>query len=157
MEHTLLAAVPKIAENDAVLVRGRDRSVTGIVTASDLSSEFRALAEPFFLLEEIEKQIRRLIDGKFEPEELAAAQHPPDEGREVEGADDLTLGEYHQLLGPEEHWERLDFDLDRTRFRSLLDDVRTIRNKVMHFSPDPLSTDDLAKLGAMRRLLARMH
>src|SRR2546426_10657058 len=52
---TLFDAIPTIVEHGYVLVRNeRDRRITGIVTASDLSLQFQGLAEPFLLLREIE-------------------------------------------------------------------------------------------------------
>ncbi|MDA8050764.1 MAG: CBS domain-containing protein [Rhodospirillales bacterium] len=57
---TLFDAIPIIVEYGYVLVRQHDRRISGIVTASDLSLQFPALAEPFLLLREIELHVRRL-------------------------------------------------------------------------------------------------
>jgi len=54
-----------------VLVRDqRDRRITGIVTASDLSLQFQALAEPFLLLREIELHVRQLLGDKLGTEDF---------------------------------------------------------------------------------------
>ena len=153
----LLEAIATVAREEVVLIRDDGRRVTGIVTTSDLSLQFRELAEPFLLLGEIENQIRRLIDGCFSAEELAAARHPDDEEREVEGVADLTFGEYVRLLENTSHWSRLELDLDRRQFVAQLQRVRRIRNEVMHFSPDGTSPEDLECLRDTVRFLQQIH
>jgi len=134
----LLAQIPMIAEAGYVFVVDKDRSLSGIVTTADLSLQFAELATPFLVLAEIERRVRRLIDDKFESEELQAGVAPDDPGRSVTCADDLTFGEYKRLLEKPDNWERLGLNLERTVFIKSLDEVREIRNEIMHFSPDPL-------------------
>jgi CBS domain-containing protein len=63
---TLFDAISTIVVYGYVLVRDqRDRRITGIVTASDLSLQFQILAEPFLLLREIELHVRRLLGNKL--------------------------------------------------------------------------------------------
>jgi len=155
-EDSLLTAFQKIVDHEAVLVRGGDRSITGIVTATDLSIMFREQTEPFLLLSEIENQLRRLIDGRFSPEELRNAKDPADEEREVDNVTDLTFGECTRLLERPEHWQRLGVRLDQKTFVKQLIEVRDIRNDVMHFDPDGLSAEDLQRLKNVRRLLQRV-
>ncbi len=133
-EDSLLTAFQKIVDHEAVLVRGDDRSITGIVTATDLSVMFREQTEPLLLLREIGSQLRRLLDGHFPPDELQ--KNPADEKRKVEDVTDLTFGECVWLLEKPERWRRLGVRLDRKTFVKELTAVRDIRNDVMHFDPD---------------------
>lgn len=142
----LLAQIPRIVFSGFVFVQARDKRVVGIVTTADLSEAFARTANPFFILGEIERQLRDIIDRHFSSEELAAAVDPSDEQRSVDNADQLTFGEYVRLLENPDHWERLGWDLDRKVFVAALDDIRQIRNDVMHFSPDPLEPTELNKL-----------
>ena len=155
-EDSLLTAFQKIVDHEAVLVRGADQLITGIVTATDLSVMFREQTEPFLLLSEIENQLRRLLDGHFSTEELEAAKDPADQEREVESVTDLTFGECTHLLEKPEHWERLGVGLDRKTFVTQLVETRRIRNDVMHFDPDGLTPDELRRLRDVRRLLQRV-
>ena len=155
-EDSLLTAFQKIVDYEAVLVRGAETLITGIVTATDLSIMFREQTEPFLLLSEIENQLRRLINGHFSPSELEDAKDPADEQREVHGVADLTFGECTRLLERPEHWQRLGVGLDRKTFVAQLMEVREIRNDVMHFDPDGLSADELQRLKDVRRLLQRV-
>ena len=99
------------------------------------------------LLNEIEVRLRIAIGGAFTVKELASVKDPSDT-KAVSTVDDLSLGELTRLLDPAKHWERLEWRLDRKEFLAALQRVRRIRNEVMHFSPDPLRTDDLQALRA---------
>jgi CBS domain-containing protein len=154
---SLFTAIPLIVEHQYVLVRGVDQKVVGIVTTSDLSLQFRQLAEPFLLLGEIENHLRRVINARFGPTELAHAQDPHDGTRAIETAEDLTFGEYKRLLEEPERWSRLGIQIDRTAFISLLEKVREIRNDVMHFDPDGIPDSDLETLRDFARFLRTLH
>ena len=156
LDTPLLDAVRKIARDEAVLVRGRDRRITGIVTTTDLSLKYHELAAPFLLLQEIEDRLRLFIDGAFSMEEMADAKDPRDDKREIEEAADLSFGEYIRLLEAPENWSRLGLTLDRRVFVKLLRDVREVRNEIMHFSPDDLSSENLDKIEKLRKLLEQL-
>lgn len=152
----LVEAVDKITRHEAVLVRETNQEIIGIVTTNDLSLGFHVLVEPILLLEEIEARVRRLLNRVFSPEELVEMIETPDAGQETAGASDLSIGGYMKRIEKQKDWERLGLDLSRTQVINLLDDVRKIRNEVMHqFSMDELSSEDLDILRGMRRLLLR--
>jgi CBS domain-containing protein len=145
-EASLFAAIPEIVQSQYVLVRAKDRKITGIVSAADLSVQFRQLAEPFLLLGEIEHQIRRLIENRFTQTELAEAKDPGDPERTVTTVADLSLGECIRLLENGERWQKLGLKIDRVEFVKGAHCIRAIRNTVMHFDPDPMNPDDLQTL-----------
>lgn len=154
---SLFEAIPSIVENQYVLVRDAQNRISGIVTTSDLSMQFGQLGEPFLLIGEIENHIRRLIDGKFTAEELATHRDPSDAAREVERVADLTFGEYKRLLEQQDYWDKLCLNIDRKMFTNQLDEVRRIRNDVMHFDPDGLPDEDLTVLRQFARFLQKLH
>ena len=147
----LFDAIGTIALHECVLVRDTNKVISGIVTASDLSTQFKDLAGPFLLLGEVEGHLRQLIRGKFTVDELQLAS--TEGGRPVEGTADLTLGGYHQILSNRENWEKLKLNIDRAGFAEQLDAVRKIRNDVMHFDPDGLSAEDTRTLQNFARFL----
>lgn len=157
IDMSLFSANNVIAENDYVLVKANDKTICGIVTASDLSKQFRQLAEPFLLIGEIENHVRRLIHGKFEVEELRTVKDSTDGSRSINGVEDLTFGEYTHLLQNEGRWSKLNIPVHRSEFVKRLDRVREIRNDVMHFDPDGLSEDDLATLRDFTRFLRNLR
>ena len=116
----LFEAIEPIAEHGYALVKGKDNSITGIITASDLSFQFMHLAGPFLFIGEIEGHLRRLIHGKFTPEEMRAASISENK-ESINGSSDLTLGEYCCLLGKKENWQKLNLKIDRRQFVKHLD------------------------------------
>ena len=148
-------AVDTITEQEVVLVRGRDRTISGIVTTSDLSREYHQKAAPFLLLGEVEDRIRILIDRNLS-EEIRQAKHPGDSKREIEEASDLTFGEYVRLLESRENWKKVRLGIDRKLFIGLLNDVREVRNDVMHFRPDSSEPENLDKVRMLHSLLEQV-
>ena len=143
---SLFAAIPIIVQHEYVLVRDREKRITGIVTTADLSLQFRTLAEPFLLLGEAENHIRAMLDRCFTQQVLANAKTPGDTGRTISSASDLNFGEYKRLLEDPENWAKLRLNLDRGKFIELLEKVRQIRNDVMHFDPDGIADSDVQTL-----------
>ena len=151
----LLDAVDRIVRNEVVLVT-RHKKIVGLVTTSDLSRQYHEYAEPFLLLQEIEERLRTIIDAKLRTDDLREADHGDDDEREIDGASDLTFGGYVHLLQRSKNWERLDLAIDQKIFVKLLDEVRLIRNEVMHFrvdSSEDLLDEKLEPLRQLRRLL----
>lgn len=150
---SLFSAIDSIVAHEYLLVRDSTKKICGIVTTSDLSLQFRQLGEPFLLLGEIENHIRRLIQGKFTIDELAAARDPAENTREIKSVSDLSFGEYIRLLENPARWSNLKVVIDRGVFIGRLDKVRLIRNDVMHFDPDGIPDSDLRVLRDFVRFL----
>ena len=139
----LAQAVTAVYEHDHVLVRARDKTIIGIVTAADLALQFKERALPFMLIGEIEAHLRNLVRGKFTVEVLNEANDGDDEVRGPEG---LTWGGFVRLLQKPDNWKSLGLEVDNRVFVERLDAIREIRNDVMHFSPDPLGATELDQL-----------
>ncbi len=154
---TLFDAIPIIVNHGYVLVRERDRRITGIVTASDLSLQFQALAEPFLLLREIELHVRQLLVGKVTGPDLEILAAPNTVTRKPQDITDLTFGEYVRLFQHPQIWPKLALKVDSGVLTDLLEEVRQIRNDVMHFDPDPMTPDELNTLKRAVRLLQQLY
>jgi serine/threonine protein kinase len=142
LDDDLLPLIPTIVHKEFVFVRRPDFSL-GIITMADLSLEYNDLARPFLLIGEIERRLRRAISEAFDKETMKAARDPNDVSREVDSAANLTFGEYRTLLARADNWQKLHWNTDRAYFIKTLDELRTIRNDVMHFSPDPIDEEQL--------------
>ena len=118
-----------------------------------MSRQFQQLTEPFLLLGEVEQHVRKLIVGRFTPEQLKGACDPDDGDRIIDTVADLTIGEYVRLLENPQNWEKLGVQIDRALFIEQLQNIRRIRNEVMHFDPDPPSGEDLASLRRFVRFM----
>ena len=149
-DESLLEFIPVISESDYVLVKAPGDRVAGIVTAADLSVEFGQLTEPFLLLGEIERYMRKMIEGKISPEEIQVAVPQIEPGRCISSVHDLTLGECILVVERPEYWEKLGLrNIERKLLTEDLKEIRLIRNKVMHFSEDDVTDED-------RRLVRRI-
>lgn len=152
---SLFDAIGGIVFHGYALIRARDQKISGIVTATDLGVQLGRLGEPFLLLGEIENYLRRAIEGRFSIDQLRAVKDPSDP-RVVNSVEDLTFGEYIRLLESPANWGLLKLALDRGEFTKGLNDIREIRNDVMHFDPDGPSEEDLATLRRWGALFQRL-
>lgn len=151
----LMLAIQEIYKNDFIVVIENDGTPCGIVTTADVSSQFLTWTEPFVMLEQIENQVRHLLDEKILLEDLKKVCQ--EEGREVNAIDDLTFGEYQRLFENPKHWERIGLkSVDRTLFVKMFDDVRNIRNDVMHFDPEGIDETSREKLKSMANFLNKL-
>lgn len=156
---SLFEVTKTIIRRDYVFVRSSaDKKITGIVTATDLSQQFQGLSEPFLLLGRIEHQIRKLIGDVFNVETLRAAcdDKDPDRKSAVTKASQLMFGEYLRIFEQEDNWNKLGFVACRTTFCKELDEVRKLRNEIMHFHPDVIEDGDFEQLHRFSRLLEQL-
>ncbi|MFD7912562.1 CBS domain-containing protein [Streptomyces sp. NPDC059752] len=151
-DHDLIDILPALAEFEFVLVKDQTQKIAGIVTASDVAAAYGSLASPFFLVGELDQRLRRIIMRNFE---LSDVQHhcDPQGQRDLSSFDDLSIGDYQRVLENPKLWDRLGWPLDRKVFCKRLDEIRIIRNDLMHFNPDPLPDDAIQKIRNMINLL----
>lgn len=143
-ETPLLKAIAIVYKKGFILVENDKKELCGIVTTKDISTQFLMWTRPFLIMEEIENQVRSLIDGKLLLEEIKGVQQNE---REVNHLDDLTFGEYIYILQQEKFWSKLGLtEVDKKTFTEQLDRVREIRNDIMHFDPDGLSDEQVTTL-----------
>lgn len=150
----LLEAIKIVIKEEVVLVQEKDKSLCGIVTIADISSQFFSLTEPFLLLERIENLIRLLLDGKFLIEDIKGICQQGEE--EPKFIDDLTFGQYIRLIENEEGWNKLGLKIERKLFIKQLDEIRKTRNDVMHFDTDGITDKQRNDLVNMANLLTSL-
>jgi CBS domain-containing protein len=155
---TLFDCIPTIVEYGYVLVSdARDRKITGIVTASDLSLEFQSLSQPFLLLREIELHVRQLLIDKVSAADFHLLNHGSPSLPKPKDIADLSFGEYVRLVQHPDVWAKLQLKIDSGVLVELLERVRVIRNDVMHFDPDPMTGDELATLKQAVRFMQELY
>lgn len=150
----LLTAIETVIDNEFVLVQKNDKTLSGIVTLADISSQFIILTKPFLLLEQIENLIRLLLDRKFLIEDLQAFAR---EGVTIESIDDLSFGEYILLIEKPDNWEKLKLKIDRASFIKQLNIIREIRNDIMHFDPEGITFEQKEDLKNMAKFLTDLN
>lgn len=145
----LLRLATTIHDAGFVLVRGQDQSVTGIVTGADLANRFGNLTTPFFQLGDIEGKLRRCISRKFNIQEIRDVVKAP----RLESVSAMTFGQYGILLQDPARWQRMHWpSVPRGMFVHELDEIRKIRNRVMHFGKQ-LEDGDREKLTAFLEIM----
>ncbi|WP_416975595.1 CBS domain-containing protein [Streptomyces sp. 4F14] len=151
----LLNWVETIQQSGYVVVRDHDHKVCGLITAADLTVQFGTRIRPLVLLEEIEQRLRRMVDRCI-PLDRIRAIVPGRRAARVHSAADLTLGDYRYLFLEPENWTALGWIVDQQYFLAALEECRNFRNAVMHFSPDPITEDQLVPAQGLLDLLRSM-
>ena len=128
----------------------------GIITIADISSQFINVTEPFLLLEQIENHIRNILDGKFLLEEMKDFCNGDGDVKDIKYIDDLTFGNYIRIIENPENWERLKLSIDRSPFIKQLHKIREIRNDVMHFDPEGITSEQREDLLKMSKFLMEL-
>lgn len=155
---TLFDAIPTIVKHAYVLVRNpQDRKIMGIITASDLSLQFQQLAEPFLLLREIELHIRQLLQDKVSHEDLDWLGSADTTAPKPNSISDLSFGGYIRLVQRPEVWRKLSLNIDQGSLTAQLEEVRQVRNDVMHFDPDPMSGKQLDILKNAAKFMQQLY
>lgn len=157
LDTPLLEAIGIIADQKFVVVLKDDKTFSGFITASDIASEFLSItqAEAFLLLEQIELQIRMIISRLGLSIEEIRRFGP--RWREISLIDELTFGAYCQIFEEPEYWEKLNLKNEQSDFNNYLNEVRLIRNKVMHFEPEGIDVDEMKSLRKMVRYLSEIN
>ncbi len=148
----LLDWIGAIQQSGYVVVRDPDHKVCGLITASDLTVQFGTRVRPFVLIEEIEQRLRRVVDRCI-PLDRIKATVPRGRAAQVHSAANLTFGAYKHLLKVPENWAALGWGIDQEHFLTALEDCRNFRNDLMHFSPDPVTDDQLVPAQGLLELL----
>jgi predicted transcriptional regulator len=126
----LLDHVATIYDEGFVFVRARDGRHCGIVTAADLARHFQGLTTPYFQIGQIEARLRQCISRAFPIAEIRVILDKPD----LESVNKMLVSEYMTVLGESARWDRMHWaNVPRKQFLHQLDEVREIRNRVMHF------------------------
>jgi CBS domain-containing protein len=148
----LLEVLPVLEDEDYVFVHDDRKAVIGIVTAADVAGNYRETAASFLLIGEIDRLLRRIIAAQVPFEEVTALCAT--QARPPAGFDELSFGDYQQVLGNPAAWQRLAWPLDHKKFIKRLDRIRELRNDVLHFnSPDPMAPEGVHQLREFSRVL----
>lgn len=143
----------------AVVIRGRQP--VGILTGKDLTHIFRALCEGIMLVEGVELTLRDHVARAYPSEErLNAATiatfgpDPENPQLAIRNPHALSFSDEIQLITDQDNWPIFEPVLGpRPIFLSLMDRVRQVRNKLLHFKGqlDPLEREALVRADAWLR------
>jgi restriction system protein len=139
----LFGRIDEIKKHGFLIIVDGENVVIGILTAADMAGELRDRVEPFTVLEEIERRLRRAV-APLSVEDLRGSYRRGDSRAErIKSPHDLTLGSYRFLLDDEDRWNKLRWPYDRENFVERLRKVADFRNSVAHWSVDALGHDSV--------------
>ena len=95
--------------------------------------------------------------SKLSRQEIEHGKDEKDSSRKVESIADLTFGEYLRLLQNPDIWAKVALAIDRKIFCDSLEEIRLIRNNIMHFDPDGLDDESKESLRNFVRLLQTLR
>ncbi|MEU1687922.1 CBS domain-containing protein [Micromonospora sp. NPDC005707] len=145
----VLPRIDEISGQGFIFVLSADsKTIAGIVTAADLTNRFGEVARPFTMIEECERRLKRRVKARIPAQEIRAATN-----NRHKSAETLTFGSYKHVLAEEARFCLLEWPLDHTQFLQQVDAVAEVRNRMMHFSPDPIPSE----WGVIDGLLAMLH
>lgn len=152
---SLFDAFPTIEQYGYVLARSKDKTITGIVTATDFAAELGQLSYGFMCLRTIEMLIRKKLHPLVTASDLITLEEHSKAKVELDPTL-LTFGENIRLLERDEVWNRLGLSIDKVEFLKRLIETRDVRNDVMHFGPDPLGPEQKKSLNQMEHFLRQV-
>jgi restriction system protein len=137
----LFARIDDVKKRGYLIVVDAENVVAGILTAADLAGELRNRVQPFTVLEEIERRLRRAV-ACMSVDDLRASfpkGHP--QAKKVHAASDLTLGNYSYLLDDEARWGKLGWPYERADMVEHLRKLAVYRNDIAHWNLDAPGSD----------------
>jgi predicted transcriptional regulator len=149
----LLDVLRTLQQDEFIFVRDFERKITGIVTAADVVHKYDETATPFFLIGEIDQELRHLLQNTFDEETIRQACRSA--GLTFKSVDSMSIGQYQAVLDNPNCWAQLGWPLDRKLFIARLNELRMVRNNVMHFNPDPVKISEAEKLRNFLNLIRR--
>ncbi|MFI6272484.1 CBS domain-containing protein [Micromonospora zamorensis] len=156
-------ALEALHQKGAVLV-GDEERLLAVVTTADISSYLWAATRQFMMVREVELATRYLAQQACATEDelrvlVAAARPAHVDGTPAERLEDLTFGELISMINGPERFGKVfsrTFGSSRELVFSMLEPVRDVRNKVLHFR-DAVSEDEIdlvmnARVWLLRRV-----
>jgi CBS domain-containing protein len=141
LDDDLLEACDRLRDDELAVVVVDDRKPVGIITSNDLTDFFRRRSEDFIKVEDIEVTLRLRTRDAFPDDEamdralqLGLGPHPMNPNRPRREFNDLSLGDMIAVMTHAENWPRFNGMFEPLElFRSLMREVRMVRNQLAHF------------------------
>jgi|GEM_PF-1844871 len=147
----LLDVIGTLRRDGFIFVRDFERKITGIITAADVVHKYDETATPFFLVGEIDQELRQLLQNTFDEDVIRDACSAANQT--FKSFNSMSVGQYQAVLDNPSCWAQLGWPLDRKLFIKRLDELRRVRNNVMHFNPDPVKPSEVNKLRIFLRII----
>lgn len=150
-DENLMDIIDDIFSAEYAYFRAADKTISGIVTATDLAMGFENTTGAFMRVGEIENITRSFVNRISLPDLKGYLNQEWDESRGgiFLGGESMTFGEYKKVLEDPIRWKEIGFAMDRKYCIAALDSVREIRNDIMHFRNGLNNSEDLRKIDSV--------
>lgn len=145
-ETPILKALEDIHKHGFILVSNNQNQICGMITTTQMSSTYKTLTDKFLLIEQIERQVRAILNGKFTLDEINNIIKEEQGVQEVNSIDELTFGQYLRIIERNENWEKLNLKYDKKIIIKELTAVKDLRNDIMHFDPTDITPEQVNEL-----------
>ena len=151
----LFARINDIQSRGFLVVVDGENVVIGILTAADLSGELRNRVQPFTVLEEVERRLRRAVSPLSVDDLRESFPKGDSRAKKISSPHDLTLGNYSYVLDDETRWAKLRWPYERADIVERLRKVAGYRNAIAHWDIDApgQGSSELAHAKQVLRLL----
>lgn len=109
----ILKALEDIHKHGFILVSNNKKRICGMITTTQMSSTYKTLTDKFLLIEQIERQVRAILNGKFTLGEINDIIKKEQGAQEVNSIDELTFGQYLRIIEGNENWKKLNLKFDK--------------------------------------------
>jgi CBS domain-containing protein len=92
----LLEVLVDLQKRGFLFVRDENNGVAGIVTAADVAGRYGDMANPFILIGDLDRLLRRAIARAVPIDEVIS--HCDPQGRRLSGHKDMSMGDYQRVL-----------------------------------------------------------
>jgi hypothetical protein len=148
----LLDVIEDISAEGFMVVEDMRGCPVGVVTPADVAVAYDAFATPFSLIGDLDRQLRGVIDESMDWSDVLDVLDPTGD-RKLVSLDQLSFGDYIRAFENEGLWRQLGWSVDRSVLRERLEEIRGIRNDIMHFNPDPPPDGTVEMLRRMHDLI----
>ena len=76
--------------------------------------------------------------------------------KDITSIDDLSFGDYKRIIENPDLWDKLNINADKKLLTERLDEIRIIRNEIMHFAPDSIDKKSIVVLNDTSKYLANL-
>lgn len=142
----ILKALEDIHKHGFILVSNNKKRICGMITTTQMSSTYKTLTDKFLLIEQIERQVRAILNGKFTLGEINDIIKKEQGAQEVNSIDELTFGQYLRIIEGNENWKKLNLKFDKKIIIEKLTAVKNLRNDIMHFDPTDITPEQVNEL-----------